>query len=52
MDFNLLFKSIKEACQESPILLLVVALAVCAVIFLIIDAHKHRKLRSGGRRWK
>ncbi|MDB6125758.1 MAG: hypothetical protein JWQ71_4751 [Pedosphaera sp.] len=52
MDFELLFRSIKEACQESPILLLLAFLMVCALTFIIVDAHKHKKIRPGGRRLK
>jgi hypothetical protein len=52
MDFNLLLRSIKEACHESPMLLTLALLVVCALVFIIIDAHKHKKVRPGGRRWK
>lgn len=51
MDFKLLFSSIKDVVQDSPVLILVAALGVCVSIFIIIDAHRCKKKRPR-HRWK
>lgn len=51
MDFKLLFDSIADACQNSPILIGISALAVIIFFFLIIDVQRNKKKRSRYR-WK
>jgi len=51
MDFKLLIKSVKETCQNSPVLVVVIVLVVCVFMFIIIDAHRCKKSRSR-HRWK
>ena len=45
MDFELLIKSVREACQNSPILVIVAVLGVCAFFFIVFDAHRCKKRR-------
>ncbi|MDB6067707.1 MAG: hypothetical protein JWR26_3915 [Pedosphaera sp.] len=51
MDFKTLFHSVKEACQNAPVLIILVVLGICVSIFIMIDAHRTRKKRSRNR-WK
>jgi len=51
MEFKLLCQSVREACQNSPILIIVVVVGLCVSIFIIIDAHRNKKRRAR-HRWK
>jgi len=51
MDIGRLVHSLKQAWQDSPVLVLIIALGVCVTIFIIIDAHRSKKRRSR-KRWK
>ncbi|MDB6019031.1 MAG: hypothetical protein JWR19_3520 [Pedosphaera sp.] len=45
MDFHLLFKSVRELCQNSPVLVILAIVGVLAFFIIILDAHRHKKKR-------
>lgn len=51
MEFKVLFESIKDAWQNSPVLISLAALGFCIFAFIIVDAHRNKKKRAR-HRWK
>jgi hypothetical protein len=45
MDFALLIKSVREACQNHLVLVTLAMLGICVFVFIIFDAHRCKKKR-------
>jgi hypothetical protein len=45
MELASIIKSAWEVCQNSPGLFILAVVGICAFVFIILDAHRHRKKR-------